>query len=626
MQSDVETWDNLLKWLEEKHPGFEYNLSLRDVPGVERGLVAPHDLKKGDTLLHIPSTCMLNPLTLMSSPNQPIPLHLFPQTNRSSSTSSTTPVNKKPRTSLQLHQQPSRKLDTTQLLTLHLALTKDPKERYKSYWKPYIDSLPKKFRPWHPLTWIIPLHQSNHDDKDDKEWEWWNNLYELGLSKSTKLKVEDVKKRFNKDYDVLIDVLREEEPFKSHNLIDVISQEDILWAWLNVNTRSISIPLGLSGPSERNNHTLVPIMDFINHSSNETIITPRVKQLPTPSSSVSKTRKSSTSTSESTNKMPQSAIISNGNSNNSISTSAINPATTSASNGVNNGFSLRKAEQHLLPNKIDFRLLCPEKGLDKDEEVYFEYGGHSSSTLFAEYGFCEIPKSDDIPKPTSSSIKNGEHPIKDKLNKEKILNGNKDNTLGRETLDGDTNNIEKSIDEQDDKLNGWLNMKYGEVDLTSYINELWENQDEKEKEEKKQVLEDIDCWGGNTIHSQPLPTHPSHSLLMTLRLIHLSLSSTQGNNNKLSSISRGLITYISLSNENQMLISLENILKQVINNAEKRLKKINKLIREVDKSEEENKIFKEKQSVLNMLLAMCEEEKVICQSLLERLEKGEDLS
>ncbi|WWC69104.1 uncharacterized protein I206_103040 [Kwoniella pini CBS 10737] len=533
IDKEIEEWNNVLKWLEEKHPGFESNLSLRDLPGLERGMTASKDLKKGETLLHIPSTCMLNPLTLL--PNSLIPSHLFPQSvSRNNPNDSTTPISKKAR------MEKGRKLDTTQLLTLHLALTKDSKNRYKSNWKEYIESLPKTFRPWHPLTWVVSPILTQKENVPQVEWKWFNHLYDIGLSQAAKLKVQDVKKRFDEEYEILVEVLTEEEPFKSQNLVESIDKEVILWAWLNVNTRSISIPLGLPSPSERNNHTLVPIMDFINHSSNEKIVTPRVKQVPTASSRI---RKLSMST----------------KSNGSKSDIAL-PSPPLTTNNGNTTMGLRKADQHLLPNKIDFKLVCQDNGLKKDEEVFFEYGGHSSSTLFAEYGFCEIPV----------------------------------------------------VPEED----GWLNMKYGEVDLTHYVSELWENQNEEDKEEKKQVLEDIGCWGGNTIHCQPSPVHPSHSLLMTLRLIHLP-----SNSPKLTNISRGLVTYVSPANENSTMMTLESILKKVIKDSQKRHKSLKKLVKYPEP--ENGKILTSQQiGIIKMLCSMCDEEQILSQSLLERIESG----
>lgn len=62
-----------------------------------------------------------------------------------------------------------------------------------------MDSLPG-FRPWHPLTWVIP---SSDDDEQD---EWWIRLYET-LSESVKIKIAEVKKRYEDDRLVVRNVL-----------------------------------------------------------------------------------------------------------------------------------------------------------------------------------------------------------------------------------------------------------------------------------------------------------------------------------------------------------------------------------------------------------------------------------
>ncbi|OCF32077.1 hypothetical protein I316_06233 [Kwoniella heveanensis BCC8398] len=613
-------WTKLERWLEEKHPGYQSNLSLRDVPGLERGLVA-HASKSGDTLLHIPASAMLNPLTLIH--NTTIPLHLFPQSSSRPRRTTTTTVSARAVSSgnndeedksftseakrRKSNNSPSlKKLDTTQLLTLHLALTRDPHGRHKSPWEGYIGTLPHEFRPWHPLTWLIaptpsqnasvsksaslltppstvgtystssPGHTSTsasskkksksanthpeHENSDGKfehynnsrdEWTWWSQLAEVGLSPSTRRKVEDVKKRFEEDYAALSEVLKEVEPFKNQRLAQLLTQGDFIWAWLNVNTRSISIPLGLGEPSERMNHTLVPIMDFINHSSDPKIITPRVRQLPT----ASRARR-----------------FNGGSSSSSTGTANANASA--------NAHSLRKADKHLIPGKIDFRLVCPERGLAEEEEVFFEYGGHPSSTLFAEYGFCEVPK-----------------------------------------------------DENED-VRRWLGMRYGEVDVSWLVDELWSSLDEDEAAGKKEVLEAIGCWGGNTLHAQPSPAHPSHSLLMTLRVLHTPRSSP-----KLPNIARGLISYVSPQVEDRTLETLEGICKRTVRDAKKRVEKIAKLssynslgaissggqMKNEEAKDEEAALIATKQGVLGMLSAMCEEEIVIATRVLERIQKGEEM-
>lgn len=66
-----------------------------------------------------------------------------------------------------------------------------------------------------------------------------------------KAKIQDVKRRYEADAALVLDVLvsvlitssffsqinmslkRQEEPFKTHCMSTVLTQEDLLWAWLN---------------------------------------------------------------------------------------------------------------------------------------------------------------------------------------------------------------------------------------------------------------------------------------------------------------------------------------------------------------------------------------------------------
>ncbi|WWD16279.1 hypothetical protein CI109_100705 [Kwoniella shandongensis] len=564
-------WEDLLRWLKEKHPGFETSLELRDVPGAERCLVATASAKPGETLLHIPASAMLNPLTLIR--DSPIPKHLFPQpTHRISTTNSSKRVKTSPSTATstattaQSSVSSSKPLDTTQLLTLHIALTRDPLKRYPSEWDVYMNALPREFRPWHPLTWLITPQKSTKNDKskieeDEKEWEWWSKLAEKGLSPTTRIKLDDVKKRFEHDEEVIMEVLRKEKPFKSHNLATTLTSEDLLWAWLNVNTRSISLPLGLPGSTERMNHTLVPILDFINHSSKPALITPRVEQLPAPSPLRNGIATSNGNTNgnvgSSSNGQSSSSSTSGSASTTSIPSTTRRPSTLSASQ---NG-------HHLIPGKIDLRLLPPEKeGIQAGQEILFEYGGHSSGTLFAEYGFCEMPAEEE----------------------------------GEE---------------------GWLGLKYGEMDLGWLVDELCDKQGKEGKEEKEKVLEKIGCWGLNTIHAQPSPPHPSHALLMTLRVLHLD-----SNSPKIPNIENGFTTYISPANELAAISSLEKTLRRVVKESDKRLGWLERLDCSSADEESEKETERQKEGVVRMLKGMCVEEKVLAEKVLEKIEAGEDFS
>ncbi|ODN74573.1 hypothetical protein L202_06935 [Cryptococcus amylolentus CBS 6039] len=541
-------WDSLVAWFEECHVGFRMNIELRDTPGVLRGLVVTEDVKERATLLHIPAASMLNPLTLLASdstskvlskgPNFSIPRHLFPQPSHVTSAVNSSKRLKTSPAGTDSSQ--SKQLDTTELLTLHLALSRDPHKRYTSDWQVYLETLPKDFRPWHPLTWLVKPDPGTKEAVEG--WNWWADLYENHASPTLKSKVAEVKKRYDADKAVILSTLRTEEPFKSHSLATTLTEEDLLWAWLNINTRSISIPLGLPGPTERMNHTLVPILDMINHSSDPSVTAPRVKQLPaptpTPASSTTRAKKSHKSTS---------------------SDDWASHATRYSRNGL-----------HLVPGKIDLELIAPERKMAQGEEVMFEYGGHDNATLLAEYGFLEEPDGADDQK--------------------------------------------------------WLNLKYGELDVGWIVDELWaekvgsleEDEEDGEKGGKRKALEGIGCWGANIIHAQPSPPHPSHSLLMTLRVLHLPTGSP-----KLTGIQQGYSTYVSPSNELAVMSSLEHICTRVVQEAEKRLKNLKKLDKEL---KAEKGAIAERQAMLEMMEGLYTEEKVLSKSILERIEAGEDLS
>ncbi|KAK4689124.1 hypothetical protein P7C73_g987, partial [Tremellales sp. Uapishka_1] len=297
-------WECLCQWLEDKHVGFRTEVVWKDAAGAGRGLFATRSMDVFQPLLEIPSSALLNPLTLLKSPSNTIPSQLFPVPDRKLGSKSTKRAKKTPR------------LNTTQLLTLHLALTRDPGGGHPSDWQPYLRTLPQTFTPWHPLSWSV--------DQDDT---WWKALLGEGVSRGVREKIDDVKERFEEDAAVLRLVLREEEPFKGQALDSRITPSDLLWAWLNVNTRTVSLPLNLPAPTHLYNHTLVPILDFANHSSDPKVTIPA-------------------------------------------------PVTFSSS-------SLST------PSTICFRLHSPEQGMNTDQEVLFQYGAHSNGMLLAEYGFCE---------------------------------------------------------------------------------------------------------------------------------------------------------------------------------------------------------------------------------------------
>lgn len=83
----------------------------------------------------------------------------------------------------------------------------------------------------------------------------------------------------------------------------------------------------------------------------------------------------------------------------------------------------------------------------------------------------------------------------------------------------------------------------------------------------------------NIIHTSPSPPHPSHSLLMTLRLYHLP---SPLDASKLRSIRSGAISYVSPQNEERVLLSLRDICETVISEAESAKVKVLRCIDSLD--------------------------------------------
>jgi hypothetical protein len=99
--------------------------------------------------------------------------------------------------------------------------------------------------------------------------------------------------------------------------------------------------------------------------------------------------------------------------------------------------------------------VAPPRGIKEGEEVFFEYGGHSNATLFAEYGFIELPAAADA-------------------------DGTGEDGDGAHASNGE----EEEVD--------WLRLSHGEVDVGGIVDEIWA---ERRSEEKRATLESIGCWG-----------------------------------------------------------------------------------------------------------------------------------
>ncbi|EIW66384.1 hypothetical protein TREMEDRAFT_65667 [Tremella mesenterica DSM 1558] len=457
-----------------------------------------------------------------------------------------------------------------------MALTR--REGYADDWKPYLDTLPTNFRPWHPLTWLIPYdtspictpktntstndaeqenesledvhknrkkrkRQSEVDGNEDIEQrrQWWLSLY-ANIPLSARKKVDVVKGRYEDDLVVLRNVLVNEGSFGSDGLEKEVTGEDLLWAWLIVNTRSVTLALGLPEyPPDVYNHTLVPLLDLLNHSSHPSVGLPH--WIPT-ASSLPRVR-----TKNPSGPTPP-ALKNDGH-----STFASKPYSGST-------------EEHLIPGKIS---MCLKSGKDMEEgvEVSFEYGGHGSEVLMAEYGFVEGPSSSrqspisEIPGGSDASDAGA------KLQKSGRSKSPRTSNVSPEVIK------EGNVKDKDTKHNGkhdhssavarrWLEMPHAQVDLDHLIEPLWHTINDGDL--KKDVLREMKYSGKNTIYANPSPA-PSHSLLMTLRILHL----TPEQKDKLDPIKKFLVTYVSPDNEEKVRNTLSTMCKEVVNDAEEAL-------------------------------------------------------
>lgn len=105
---------------------------------------------------------------------------------------------------------------------------------------------------------------------------------------------------------------------------------------------------------------------------------------------------------------------------------------------------------------------------------------------------------------------------------------------------------------------------------------------------------------------------------MSLRVLHLPADSP-----KLPGIQQGYSTYISPPNELATITSLEDICQRVIKESNKRWKALKRLHKDIKVGSEREE---GKRTVIEMLMGMCVEDKVIVGKVLERIDAGEDFS
>ncbi|EJT96653.1 SET domain-containing protein [Dacryopinax primogenitus] len=196
--------------------------------GEDRGLVALQEVRASQSLLSIPTTALLNARTLAAF----FPLNSVPSSNASGSI-----------------------LNAVQAVSLYLAAHRqDP----HCHWAPYIRTLPADF-PDHPVN-VFLVHQ-HHPDKPSHDL--WDRFAVLSSGPPTFLALlNEVVARCKQDLSAIRTYLSTHRNlFRLPGDFDI---KDLLWGWLNVNTRQVWMELGLK---REDNLTLAPIFDMCNHTA-----------------------------------------------------------------------------------------------------------------------------------------------------------------------------------------------------------------------------------------------------------------------------------------------------------------------------------------------------------------------
>lgn len=296
---------DLLLWLEGK--GFDRASCLVEVQespeaGGGRKLVAKRDIYAQQPLVAIPRAALFNRTTI--APLYPVEL--------------------------------VESLTGNQLLCLHLCLYRrasleraadlqgvvgeaSPAKQSQETFAPFIASLPREFG-------TVPLWSEVCGERDI-----WQHIRDANLlPEGLKTKAADVKRRFDRDWHATTGAWARYQPPRLHKLQDMpsLTEQDFVWAWLNVNSRCIWYDLKLK--RREDNFTMAPIIDMANHA-------------PGRKESVMDEKRSLTLYSSDTARTVDSY-------------------------------------DQLLPKTQ----LTTKQG----EEVVFSYGAHGDDTLLTEYGFC----------------------------------------------------------------------------------------------------------------------------------------------------------------------------------------------------------------------------------------------
>ncbi|KAF8636470.1 hypothetical protein AX17_003286 [Amanita inopinata Kibby_2008] len=206
------------------------NVEARQRQGAGYGLYAIQQIPPSTPLFTIPTSALLNILTLL--PHYP----------------STKPP-----------------LTAVQLMSLHLMLHRPKGDKVSSdpHFGPYISVLPEGFES-HPLTWLRKQGQGLPACAQEA------GLL-ASLPPSVKESLNELSIKFEADWKRVSDYLHDNSHMLEHlhdTCPDAVDKEaQFLWGWLNVNTRCIYQRVRESR-ADPDNISLCPILDFANHIPN----------------------------------------------------------------------------------------------------------------------------------------------------------------------------------------------------------------------------------------------------------------------------------------------------------------------------------------------------------------------
>jgi hypothetical protein len=235
-----------------------------------RGLCVREAAKKGQALLIVPFSALLHVGTasvflakeLLPKPQRPSHESHWQHGARKSTNTATT-SSKLPLTSVQA-------------LTLILAQWRASHRIHSraahtfSSLDGFLNSYPESYKSM-PLQWQQFVDQTSENDGAGESQRKMADSLQSALQQlppGVAGLVDDVRKRYMRDRDTLF-LLRKErrDLFDDKAALEAVIEQDLVWAWISVNTRCVYLPLGLKPHAD--NFTLAPLLDMANHTFDE---------------------------------------------------------------------------------------------------------------------------------------------------------------------------------------------------------------------------------------------------------------------------------------------------------------------------------------------------------------------